>query len=135
LEKLEGALRGQRADRGSCRPHEVPQQSGAALEFPDNNFDAVVSCLTFHEIADVPHKSDGVVEALRGLRPGGRYVFLDLFGDPTFSPPVDRFRDIIGETGASIEEFVRLDELLPLKFPFRHSKVLGQTVVIVGVRP
>src|SRR5689334_22376242 len=59
-------------------------QSGAALEFPDDHFDLVVSCLTFHEIRDVGSKADGVVEALRVLRPGGRFAFLDLFGDPEF---------------------------------------------------
>jgi len=50
------------------------EHSGAALGFADGSFDAVVSCLTFHEIGGVERKSDGVVEALRVLRPGGRYV-------------------------------------------------------------
>jgi hypothetical protein len=76
-----------------------------------------------------------VVEALRVLRSSGRYVFLDLFGDPAFCPPVERLREIIGQVGASIEEFVSLADLLPLPFPLRHPKVLGHAVVIVGTMP
>lgn len=110
------------------------KQSGAALTFTDNSFDVVVSCLTFHEIADVPQKSDGVVEALRVLRAGGRYVFLDLFGDPAFYPSVERVREIILQTGASVEESVSLADLMSLPFPLRHPKVLGHAMVVTGVR-
>ncbi|MBO3749565.1 methyltransferase domain-containing protein [Streptosporangiaceae bacterium NEAU-GS5] len=110
------------------------KQSGAALEFPDGGFDAVVSCLTFHEIGDVARKSDGVVEALRVLRPGGRYVFLDLFGDPAFYPSLDGVREAVGRADASIVEFGALADALPLPFPLRHPKVLGHAMVIVGVK-
>src|SRR5262249_22209330 len=82
----------------------VFKQSGAAIEFADGTFDAVVSCLTFHEIGDVKRKSDGVVEALRVLRPGGRYVFLDLFSDPACYPSIEDVREAIARAGASIAE-------------------------------
>jgi SAM-dependent methyltransferase len=111
------------------------KQSGAALGFADGSFDAVVSCLTFHEIGDVSNKSDGVVEALRVLRPGGRYVFLDLFGDPSFYPSIDEVRAAIGRAGASIVEFGHLAESVPLPFPLRHPKVLGHAMLIVGTKP
>jgi SAM-dependent methyltransferase len=107
-------------------------QSGAALGFADGSFDTVVSCLTFHEIGDLERKSDGMVEALRVLRPGGRYVFLDLFGDPAFYPSADHVREAIRGAGASIVEFDSLAESLPLPFPLRHPKVLGHAMLIVG---
>jgi len=110
------------------------KQSGAALDFPDGRFDAVVSCLTFHEIGDVPRKTDGVVEALRVLRPGGRFVFLDLFGDPAFYPTTDAVRDAIGRAGGAIAEFGSLADSLPLPYPLRHPKVLGHAMLIVGRR-
>lgn len=114
---------------------EFRKQSGAALDFADGSFDAVVSCLTFHEIRDVHRKSDGVVEALRVLRPGGRYVFLDLFGDPTYYPSTESVREAISRAGASIVAFDRLADLLPLPFPLRQPKVLGHAVLIVGTKP
>jgi SAM-dependent methyltransferase len=111
------------------------KQSGAALGFADGSFDAVVSCLTFHEIGDMARKSDGVVEALRVLRPGGRYVFLDLFGDPAFYPSIQDVREAIAGAGASIVELRPLTDCLPLPFPLRHPKVLGHAMLIVGTKP
>src|SRR5215471_14336407 len=111
------------------------KQSGAALEFADGSFDTVVSCLTFHEIDDVERKSDGMVETLRVLRPGGRYVFLDLFGDPAFYPSIEGVREAIGRGGALILEFGSLADSLPLRFPLRHPKVLGHAMLIVGTKP
>jgi SAM-dependent methyltransferase len=110
------------------------QRSGAALGFDDSAFDAVVSCLTFHEIGDVSRKTDGVVEALRVLRPGGRYAFLDLFADPAFYPSIDDVRAAVGGAGASVEEFRSLNEFLPLPYPLRHPKVLGYAMLIVGTK-
>jgi SAM-dependent methyltransferase len=111
------------------------KHSGAALGFADGSFDAVVSCLSFHEIGDVQRKTDGVIEALRVLRPGGRYVFLDLFADPAFYPSIEDVREAIGRAGATIAEFGSLADSLPLPFPLRHPKVLGHAVLIVGTKP
>jgi SAM-dependent methyltransferase len=111
------------------------KQSGAALDFADGSFDAVTSCLTFHEIGDVERKADGVVEALRVLRPGGRFVLLDLFGDPAFYGSPEDVEKAIAGAGASVGEFRRLDDLLPLPFPMRHPKVLGHAMLIVGTKP
>ena len=111
------------------------RQNGARLDLPDGAFDAVVSCMTFHEIRELPRKSDAVVEALRVLRPGGRYVFLDLFADPSFYPSVDHLRQTISRAGASISDLHNLADLLPLRFPLRHPKVLGHAMLIAGTKP
>jgi SAM-dependent methyltransferase len=110
------------------------KQSGAALGFDDGSFEVVVSCLTFHEIGDLERKSDGLVEALRVLRPGGRYVFLDLFGDPACYPSTADIREATGRAGASIVEFGSLADSLPLPFPLRHPKVLGHAMLMVGAK-
>ena len=110
------------------------EQSGAALQFADGSFDAVVSCLTFHEIGDVPRKSDGVVEALRVLRPGGRFVFLDLFGDPAFYPSIEVLRETFAAAGAQIVEVGPLADSLPLPYPLRHPKVLGHAMLVTGTK-
>jgi len=118
------------ADRTAFQQH-----SGAALGFADGSFDVVVSCMTFHEIRDVARKSDAVVEALRVLRPGGRFVFLDLFADPSFYPSIDHVKQTISGAGVSISELHRLADLLPLPFPLRHPKALGHAVLIAGAKP
>jgi SAM-dependent methyltransferase len=111
------------------------QHSGAALRFADDSFDVVVSCMTFHEIRDVHRKTDAVVEALRVLRPGGRYVFLDLFADPSFYPSIDHVRQTISSAGVTISDLHALADLLPLPFPLRHPKVLGHAMLIAGTKP
>src|SRR4051794_36181486 len=100
------------------------KQSGSALSFPDSSFDAVVSCMTFHEIRENADKTDAVVEALRVLRPGGTFVFLDLFGDRSFYPDPAKLRALAGA------EPRPLADLMPLPFPLRHPKVLGHAMVV-----
>ncbi len=106
--------------------------SAASLGFDDATFDIVISCLTFHEVRDAADKSRVLVEALRVLRPGGRYVFLDLFADPGAFGSVQRVRTAIAEAGASVDEIGGLDTYLPLPFPLGGAKVLGHAMVITG---
>lgn len=53
--------------------------SASSLPFADEQFDAVVSNLVFHEVRDVADKREVVREALRVLKKGGRFAFQDLF--------------------------------------------------------
>ncbi|HEY3485151.1 MAG TPA: class I SAM-dependent methyltransferase [Ilumatobacteraceae bacterium] len=108
------------------------KQSGAHLEFGDDTFDVVVSCMTFHEIRDATSATAAVAEALRVLRPGGRFVFVDPFADPAYYPSTDDLRSVIDRAGASLTEFVALGDALPLPFPLRHPKVLGRAMLLVG---
>jgi len=105
------------------------QQSGSALSFPEASFDAVVSCMTFHEIKENADKTAGIAEALRVLRPGGTFVFLDLFGDRSFYPDPAAVRAIAGADPRA------LSDLMPLPFPLRHPKVLGHAMVVTGTKP
>jgi len=111
------------------------QQSAASLQFDDATFDIVVSCMTFHEVRNVTDKSLVIAEAVRVLRPGGRYVFLDLFADPGTFGSVQRVRMAITQAAASVEEIGRLDTHLPLRFPLGGAKVLGHAMIISGVTP
>jgi SAM-dependent methyltransferase len=53
--------------------------SASSLPFPDEEFDAVVSNLVFHEVKDTPDKLALIKEALRVLKKGGAFTFQDLF--------------------------------------------------------
>ena len=53
--------------------------SADALPFADDTFDLVVSNMTFHEVKARKSKTGLLTEALRVLKPGGRFVLQDLF--------------------------------------------------------
>jgi ubiquinone/menaquinone biosynthesis C-methylase UbiE len=53
--------------------------SASQLPFPDGRFEAAVSNLTFHEVADTRDKREVLREALRVLKPGCKFAFQDLF--------------------------------------------------------
>ena len=53
--------------------------SASALPFEDGAFDAAVSNLVFHEVADTADKREVIREALRVVRSGGAFAFQDLF--------------------------------------------------------
>jgi hypothetical protein len=59
-------------------------------------FDTVISCLTFHEVGDIEDKTVSLRQALAHVRPGGRFAFIDLFGDSKFYhiPPPSRLRSL-----------------------------------------
>ncbi len=58
---------------------EFQRADASKLPFADGTFDLVVSNLTFHEVKNSKNKMDVVKEALRVVKPGGRFVFQDLF--------------------------------------------------------
>ena len=109
--------------------------SGAALPFAADTFDAVVSCMTFHEVRDANPRSRAVIDALRVLRPGGRFVFVDPFDDPTYYRSLDEIHTAARSAGATILRSERLSDLLPLPFPLTHPKVLGHVMLLAGDKP
>ncbi|GLE53124.1 hypothetical protein ATCCBAA256_26850 [Mycobacterium montefiorense] len=64
-------------------PHASARTGDAtAMEFPDNSFDSVVSCLMLHHIIDWER---ALAEVARVLRPGGTFVGYDLVRTPLAS--------------------------------------------------
>jgi SAM-dependent methyltransferase len=53
--------------------------SASKLPFADEYFDAAVSNLCFHEVADTKDKREVIREALRVIKKGGKFAFQDLF--------------------------------------------------------
>jgi SAM-dependent methyltransferase len=95
-------------------------------------FDAVASNLTFHEVRDEPDKRRLVGEALRVLRPGGRFAFIDLFYDSSLYGDPSEFTTAVGRFGVQEAELVRLSDVLPLPRLLLHPKVLGYAGMLVG---
>src|SRR5262249_3007860 len=108
--------------------------SASCLPFSTGEFGRVVSCLTFHEVRDVPDKTSSLAEALRVLESGGRFAFIDLFDDRAFYAGRDRALKVIAEAGGEIRSAQRLSDIFEFKFPLNLGKVLRYAVIVTGTK-
>jgi SAM-dependent methyltransferase len=106
--------------------------SASRLPFPDGYFDAAVSNLTFHEVADAVDKRDVIREALRVVKKGGKFAFQDLFLIDQAFGKTDDLLQTIRSWGISRVEFVETRNapfIAPaLKLPF----MVGTIGMLVG---
>jgi SAM-dependent methyltransferase len=106
--------------------------SASNLPFDDGYFDAAVSNLCFHEVADTKDKRELIREALRVVKKGGKFSFQDLFLFRQVYGDVDELLEEIRGWGiAKVELSVTRDaEFIPsaLKLPF----MLGRIAIIAG---
>jgi SAM-dependent methyltransferase len=107
------------------------QGSASKLPFEDGTFDIVVSCLTFHEVNDESDKTKVLHEALRVLRSGGEFVFMDLFLDQEIFGDVET---VFGGLGVKEVLFSKLDSELKLPKLLLGTKVLGNAMLVRGFK-
>jgi SAM-dependent methyltransferase len=108
--------------------------TASKLPFDDASFSRVVSTLTFHEVKDVRDKAIGLTEAIRVLKSGGRFAFVDLFDDPGTYHGRERVIEAIAKAGGELESARCLSEIAPLKWPMDTGKVLKYAVVVAGMK-
>jgi SAM-dependent methyltransferase len=104
----------------------------AALEFGDSTFDAVVSNLTFREVETARDKRDAVAEALRVLKVGGEFAFVDYFYRANIYGPVADFDEFIEGLGIRHYELKPIADAVPLSWMLRHPRVLGKVGELSG---
>jgi SAM-dependent methyltransferase len=106
--------------------------SASKLPFEDCYFDAAVSNLCFHEVADAKDKRKVIQEALRVVKKGGKFAFQDLFLLKQLYGTPQELIETMKSWGISEVEFVetRNSDFIPpaLKLPF----MLGRIGVIKG---
>ncbi|UOQ45909.1 class I SAM-dependent methyltransferase [Halobacillus salinarum] len=104
--------------------------SAAELPFKSRDFDGIVSCLTFHEVRDRQDKMEVIKEALRVLKPGGVFVFLDLFNDKKIFGDekviAQAFEEVLEWKQSPLAEEMKLPKLL------LSRKVLGNAMILSG---
>lgn len=106
--------------------------SASSLPFRDGTFDVVASCLTFHEVQDTEDKNEVIVEALRVLKSGGQFVFMDLFMDEKIFDKEDRLlENFVKNDVYELNKFMLAEEINLPKI-LLNKKVLGNAVVISG---
>jgi len=106
--------------------------SASKLPFEDGYFDAAVSNLCFHEVADTKDKRELIREALRVVKKGGKFAFQDLFLLKQVYGDADDLVATMESWGLSKVEFVetRKATFMPaaLKLPF----MVGRMGIIKG---
>jgi len=104
----------------------------AALEFSDNTFDGAISNLTFHEVQSVADKREVVREALRIVKPNGRFAFVDYFYDAKYYGKASEFEEYLKGLKLSQFEYKPLREMITIPPLLRHPKILGKVGIIYG---
>jgi len=123
---------GNAAAEGVAERVSFEDADAASLPFDDATFDVVVSNFVFHEVQNVRDKRRLLAEALRVLKPGGVFVFQDLFLWKRIYGPIDDLRHAVGGWGIGTAEFVDTSRssFVPraLKLPF----MLGTAGILYG---
>ncbi len=113
---------------------ELVRGSASHLPFDASAFDRVVSCLTFREVRDVADRTVSLAEALRVLRPGGRFAFADLFDDPGFYAGRERVLEALRTAGGRVETVSAVSDVVPLTWPMTLGRVLGDAGLVAGTK-
>ena len=104
----------------------------AALDFANDTFDGAISNLTFHEVQSVADKREVIREALRIVKPGGRFAFVDYFYDAKYYGKASEFEEYLKGLKLSQFEYKPLRDMMALPMLLRHPRILGKVGIIYG---
>lgn len=104
----------------------------AALDFANEMFDGAVSNLTFHEVKSVADKRSVVKEALRVVKPGGTFAFVDYFYDAKYYGKALELEDYLREMRLAQFESKPLRDMIAIPILLRHPRILGKVGIIYG---
>jgi len=120
-----------RIARVSNRVH-FQKGDAAALDFASSTFDGAISNLTFHEVRSVANKRDVLQEALRVVKSGGTFAFIDYFYEAKYYGEPAEFEDYLRNLRLSHVEYKPLHTMIPVPIPLRHPKILRKVGIISG---
>lgn len=104
----------------------------AKLDFAASTFDSVISNLTFHEVQTVADKRAVVQEALRVVKPGGSFAFVDYFFDENYYGKSLEFEKYLQNLNLAEFGYKPLSDLIALPTLLKHPKVFGKVGIIYG---
>ncbi|MEZ4519839.1 MAG: class I SAM-dependent methyltransferase [Chloroflexota bacterium] len=104
----------------------------AGLDFADDTFDGATSNLTFHEVKSVTDKRKVLQEALRVVKPGGAFSFIDYFYEEGYYGSTAEFEAFLAGLGLAQVELESI-QLIDIPALLRHPKILGK-VGLYGVK-
>ena len=100
------------------------------LDFPDASFDCVTSVMCFHEVGE---PLTAVSEALRVLKPGGRFVLVDRFRDTADYGDPSALDALLAATVDLHRE--QLVATLGVPWPLDSKRSLGPVDILTGRKP
>ncbi|GAB1258551.1 hypothetical protein NBRC116494_30530 [Aurantivibrio plasticivorans] len=108
------------------------QASASKLPYSNSKFDWVVSHFVFHEVGDIDDKKLLIAEALRVLKPGGRFVFHDMFLSNRHYGSEKNLENYLN--ALDIEAFDLTNTLNGINAPIllRQKKVFGCCATLTG---
>jgi ubiquinone/menaquinone biosynthesis C-methylase UbiE len=111
---------------------EFLKASATNLPFADENFDLVISNLTFHEVRSGKNKIDLIKEALRVLKKGGKFVFQDLFLIKYYYGTPEQLISNIKALGVKEANFINTSQSSFIPKSLKLSFMLGTLGLICG---
>ncbi len=97
----------------------------ASLEFADAAFDGAISNLTFHEVQSVADKREIVREALRVVKTGGRFAFVDYFFDAKYYGKASEFEEYLKGLKLSQFEYKLLQDTMAIPMVIKTPEDIG----------
>jgi ubiquinone/menaquinone biosynthesis C-methylase UbiE len=104
----------------------------AALDFATDTFDAATSNLTFHEVKSVVDKREVLCEALRVVKPGGAFAFVDYFYNEQYYGKASELESYLKNLKFSQFEYKPLQDIIAIPMLLRHPKIFGKVGIIYG---
>lgn len=104
----------------------------AALDFAPDTFDVVISNLTFHEVRSVADKRAVMQEALRVLKSGGAFAFIDYFYAAKFYGQPLEFENYLRALHLTEFECKPLRDVIAVPLLLRHPNALGKVGIVCG---
>lgn len=104
----------------------------ARLDFANDTFDGATSNLTFHEVKSVANKREVIQEALRVVKPGGAFAFIDYFYDENYYGGQAEFEAFLHGLNLAHLEYKPLRTLIDIPTLLQHPKILGKVGIIYG---
>jgi ubiquinone/menaquinone biosynthesis C-methylase UbiE len=77
-------------------------------------------------------KKEVVREALRIVKPGGRFAFVDYFYEAKFYGKTSEFKEYLKGLRLSQFEYKPLQDMITIPMVLRHPKILGKVGIIYG---
>jgi SAM-dependent methyltransferase len=104
----------------------------AKLDFANETFNGAISNLTFHEVKSAADKRSVVQEALRVVKPGGTFAFIDYFYDEKYYGNKSDFDKFLKSLKLTQFEYKPLRDLMKMPTLLNHPKILGKVGIIYG---
>ena len=104
----------------------------ARLDFVHDTFDGAISNLTFHEVKSVVDKKLVLREALRVVKPGGTFAFIDYFYDEKYYGNKSDLEKFLKGLNLAHFEHKLLRDMIVIPRLLNHPQILGKVGIIYG---